>query len=93
MLQAQGVPVFRSATSADLAADPQLAHRRHFIEVDHAELGPVTIENSRFSLSETPAEVHRAGPTFGQDNEYVLREILGLSEDEVVEYISAGAVE
>lgn len=92
-LQTQGVPVFRSASADDIAVDPQLAHRRHFIEVDHAELGKVIVENSRFILSATPAEIHKAGPVFGQDNEYVLREILGLSEEEVVEYLAAGAVE
>ncbi|MFN8616854.1 MAG: CoA transferase [Dehalococcoidia bacterium] len=93
ILQSHGVPAFRSATSEDVLADPQLAHRRHFISADHAELGPVTIENSRFILSDTPAAIRRAGPVFGQDNEYVLRQLLGLSEDEVVEYIAAGAVE
>ncbi len=93
ILQSHGVPAFRSATSEDVLADPQLAHRRHFIPADHAELGPVTIENSRFILSDTPATIHRAGPVFGQDNEYVLRQLLGLTEDEVVEYIAAGAVE
>lgn len=93
ILQSRGVPAFRSATSEDVLADPQLAHRRHFITADHAELGPVTIENSRFILSDTPAAIRRAGPVFGQDNEYVLRQLLGLSEDEVVEYIAAGAVE
>ena len=51
------------------------------------------IENSRFILSDTPAQIRRAGPTFGQDNEYLLREILGLSDDEVVELIAAGALE
>ena len=93
ILQAHRVPAFRSATSEDLLADPQLDHRRHFVEAAHAELGPVTIENSRFILSETPADIRRAGPTYGQDNEYVLHELLGLSDDEVVEYIAAGAVE
>ena len=92
-LQARGVPAYRSATSEDLVADPQLVHRRHFIQAEHAELGPVTIENSRFHLSETPADIRRAGPTFGQDNEYVLHAILGLTDDEVVEYIAAGALE
>ena len=87
------MPAYRSATSEDLVADPQLVHRRHFIQAEHAELGPVTIENSRFHLSETPADVRRAGPTFGQDNEYVLHEILGLTDEEVVEYIAAGALE
>jgi len=93
LLQRHGVPAHRSATSEDLCNDPQLAHRNHFILADHAELGPVPIENSRFILSETPAQIRRAGPTFGQDNDYVLREILGMGDEEIVELIAAGALE
>ncbi len=92
-LQARGVPAYRSATSQDLSVDPQLVARRHFLLAEHAEMGPVTIEGSRFLLSDTPAAIRRAGPVFGQDNEFVLRELLGLSEEEVVEYLVAGALE
>jgi benzylsuccinate CoA-transferase BbsF subunit len=93
LLQRHGVPVSRSATSEDLCNDAQLAHRNHFILAEHAELGPVPIENSRFILSETSAQIRRAGPTFGQDNDYVLREILGMGDEAIVELIAAGALE
>ena len=93
LLQGRGVPVYRSARSEDMHADPQLAYRGHFITVEHAELGPVVVENARALLSDTPPQITKAGPVYGQDNELVLREILGLSDDEVVEYISAGALE
>lgn len=93
VLQQHGVPVYRSATSEDVIADPQLAHRGHLLTVEHAELGPVVIENARAIFSETPAQIHRAGPIYGQANDYVLREILKLSDDEVVEYLAAGALD
>jgi crotonobetainyl-CoA:carnitine CoA-transferase CaiB-like acyl-CoA transferase len=93
VLQAHGVPAYRSATSEDLHADPQIAHRGHFITADHAGVGPVTIENARAVLSGTPPRITRAGPVYGQDNEFVLRELLGLTEEEVVEYAAAGALE
>jgi benzylsuccinate CoA-transferase BbsF subunit len=93
LLQARGVPVYRSARSEDLQADPQLAHRGHFIAVEHAEMGAVVVENARAVLSDTPPRITKAGPVYGQDNEFVLREVLGLSDDEVVDYISAGALE
>ena len=93
LLQARGVPAYRSARSEDLHADPQLAHRGHFITVEHAEMGPVVVENGRAMLSDTKPHITRAGPVYGQDNEYVLREILGLTDDEVVEYVAAGALE
>jgi len=93
VLQAAHVPAHRASTSADVLADPQLAARGHFIEVDHAELGPVTIENSRMVFSGTPAQVVSPGPVFGQHNEQVLRDILGYSEDEFTDLLVAGVLE
>ena len=93
VLQAARVPVHRASASADVLADPQLAARRHFIEVEHAELGPVTIENSRMVFSATPAHVDSPGPVFGQHNEQVLRDILGYSEDEFTDLLVAGVLE
>ncbi|MER3421182.1 MAG: hypothetical protein C4290_11975 [Chloroflexota bacterium] len=93
LLQGAGVPVHRVATSADCFADPQLAHRGHFVTVEHPELGPVPVENSRLRLSRTPARIAWAGPTFGQHNDQVLREILGLSDEEIAHLVTAGALE
>ena len=92
-LQAAGVPCHRVSTTADLTVDPQLVHREHFITVEHPEVGRVPVENARAILSETPARVSRAAPMYGQDNEYVLRELLGLSEEEVIELVAAGALD
>jgi crotonobetainyl-CoA:carnitine CoA-transferase CaiB-like acyl-CoA transferase len=93
LLQSVRVPCHRSSRSIDAFSDPQLAHRGHFVTVEHPELGPVPIEGSRMHLSRTPAQVLRAGPTLGQDNDLVLREILGLNDDEIVELVTAGALE
>jgi crotonobetainyl-CoA:carnitine CoA-transferase CaiB-like acyl-CoA transferase len=93
LLQAARVPCHRSSRSSDALSDPQLAHRKHFVTVEHPELGPVQVEGSRLRFSRTPAEVLRAGPTIGQDNDFVLREILGLNDEEIVQLVTAGALE
>jgi crotonobetainyl-CoA:carnitine CoA-transferase CaiB-like acyl-CoA transferase len=93
LLQGAGVPVHRVATSADCFADPQLAHRGHFVTLEHPELGPVPVENSRLRLSRTPARIAWPGPTYGQHNDQVLREILGLSDADIVRLVTAGALE
>ena len=91
-LQAVSVPCHRVSCSPDLLTDPQLADRRHFIEVPHPDLGPVVVENSRRRFSATPAAVSRPGPTLGQDNEHVLREILGMDDEEITALLVAGAL-
>ncbi len=92
LLQSRGIPAHRVAGSSDAFADPQLEARGHFVQVEHPEMGTIPVEASRMVFSETPAVVSRPGPTFGQDNDYVLREVLGLSEDEIVEFVAAGAL-
>jgi crotonobetainyl-CoA:carnitine CoA-transferase CaiB-like acyl-CoA transferase len=46
---------------------------------------------TRFSAS--PGGYDRAGPTLGQDNDWALRELLGLGPSEIDALRSAGAVE
>lgn len=92
-LQAAGVPVHRASSSADLYADPQLAHRGFFVTLEHPLLGPISIDNARYILSRTPAEVRWPGPTYGQHNDEVLRSILGLGDEEIAELATAGALE
>ena len=43
-LQARGVPAHVVATMAELATDPQLLHRRHFVELEHPTLGQTVVE-------------------------------------------------
>lgn len=93
LLQAQGVPAHAVQNGAECYADPQLSHRGHYIALDHPILGTSTVEGSRFRLSRTPARVTRAGPTFGADNETVLREILGYDDERIALLAGAGVLE
>ena len=81
-LQDSGIPAHVSASSRDFCTDPQLAHRGHLVQVPHPLHGTATVEGPRYQLSDTPGWVRRAAPVFGQDNEYVLTELLGYSQDE-----------
>ncbi len=92
-LQAGGVAAHAVQTAADAAADPQLAHRGHYVEVEHADHGTVWVENSRFRLSRTPAAVSRGGPTLGQHTFDVLVGILGYDDDRLADLAVAGVLE
>lgn len=92
-LQARGVPAHVVQNSPELSADPQLAHRGHFVELPHEIHGTTTVEGSRFKLSRTPAKTERPGPTFGQHNQYVLKTILGYSPDRIAELAAVGVLE
>ena len=50
------------------------------------------IEGNRFALSRTPAKPSWV-PTYGEHNEQVLKDFLGLTDDEIAEYAAGGALE
>jgi crotonobetainyl-CoA:carnitine CoA-transferase CaiB-like acyl-CoA transferase len=91
-LQRAGVPAHRSSNSRDLAEDPQIAHRGHFVRLSHPTFGQTVVEGPRYLLSETPGAVRRAAPMFGQDNEYVLTALLGVDADEVKRLAAEGVL-
>jgi crotonobetainyl-CoA:carnitine CoA-transferase CaiB-like acyl-CoA transferase len=93
ILQRVGVPAHRVSTSADTLADPQLEARRHIIFLDHPQLGPVPVESSRMRFSRTPPTAAWPGPEIGQHNNYILSELLGLTDEEVNRLVLNEALE
>jgi crotonobetainyl-CoA:carnitine CoA-transferase CaiB-like acyl-CoA transferase len=83
MLQDAGIAAHGVLTCRDLYSDPQLLYRNHYLFLDHPEMGVHAHSSLPFILSKTPAHVERSGPCLGQHNEYVYKDILGLSDDEI----------
>ena len=92
-LQAAGVPAGVVQTPEDLRNDPQLEHRGHFWMLDHPTMGRRAYDGPSFRLSETPANLHKAAPLLGEDNEYVWKNVAGLGDEEYVELLIDGALE
>ena len=92
-LQAAGVPAHAVANSEMMAADPQLAHRRHFREVGHGSNGTMWVEGTRFSMSRSSDGISHGGPTYGEHTFEVLEQLLGYDADRVTELAVAGVLE
>jgi len=93
MMQSAGVPAGIVQTGEDLLEhDPQLRYRHFFAELDHPEMGKYVASRQSFALSKSPYELRRA-PLLGEHNEYALKEILGMSDDEISELTIEGVVE
>jgi crotonobetainyl-CoA:carnitine CoA-transferase CaiB-like acyl-CoA transferase len=71
--------------------DPQLAARETFFELDHPVAGRAKFEGVPIRMSKGGALNWRSAPMLGEDNEYVFREIVGLSEAEYAEAEAEGA--
>jgi benzylsuccinate CoA-transferase BbsF subunit len=81
-LQAAGLEAVPVQDFGDLNADPQLAHRDHFVPLEHLELGRGAYERNGFRIEGESSGYDRSGPTLGQDNAWALGELLGLSADD-----------
>ena len=92
-LQTAGVAAHAVQNSPELTADPQLAHRRHFVQLSHAALGQSTVEGARMLFSRTPARRPTVAPLMGADNESVLRGILGYDDERIAEIAASGALQ
>ena len=90
-LQPLGIEAVPVQDFADLNDDPQLLHREHFVPLTHPFMGPGLYERNGFRLSDAEGGHDRAGPTFGQDNDWVLGELLGLSPEEQEKLAADGA--
>ena len=92
-MQAAGVPAGAVLSGEDLVADPQLNHRGTHVILEHPEIGPHIYHPPPYRFSKTPHELTMPAPCLGQHNEYVLKDILGMSDDEVADLLVAGALE
>lgn len=90
-LQQAGIPCSVVRNSSDLADDPQLRHRGHFVRLDGTD-GTPTVESSRFRLSRTPAVAPATVPTLGRDNEMISQSVLGYSDDRIRTLAASGAL-
>ena len=73
--------------------DPQLIHRRFFRELEHPEVGRVPYTGHLFNIRGYDSGPRFAPPVLGQHNEQILKEILGMTDDEIGEAVIAGALE
>jgi len=83
ILQKAGVAAFPSLSNKDLATNPHLAARGYLVQKEHPEVGKRIHAGIPWQMSSTPCEVRAAAPLRGQHSNYVLRDILELSEAEV----------
>ena len=92
-MQSAGVPAGAVQTNKEVIEDPQLAHRGHFIYMDHLELGRHPVQRSEFRLNKAHAEHNWPSPRLGQHTVLVCKEILQMSNDEINALIDANVLE
>ena len=87
-----GIPASRVQRMSDLHADPQLAHRGFFVEFDHPEMGTHPYDGLVTRFSAKREQLHSRAPLLGEHTERVLRDLLGLTPEEIADAAGAGAL-
>jgi len=92
LMQAGGVPAGVVQNNEDLFHDTQLRHRQSHERLNHPEIGTMLHQRPAYRLSKTPCELVLSGPLLGEHNEYVYKEILGYSDDEIADMLIEGVI-
>jgi benzylsuccinate CoA-transferase BbsF subunit len=88
LLQAKGVPagVVQSAQDV-LDNDEHLRERGYYVYLDHPETGRAAYDGIPARLSATPGSLSAPAPLLGEHNDYVLREVLGYTDEEIADLL------
>ncbi len=93
ILQEAGVAAVPSFSNKDLFRNEHLKVRGYLKKVQHEKEGAVLDFGLPWSFRETPSEISIYGPRLGQDNDYVFREVLGLTDEGIAHLKSMGAID
>ncbi|MBI4639409.1 MAG: CoA transferase [Candidatus Tectomicrobia bacterium] len=83
ILQKHGVPAGAAMTNKDLLTDPHLKERGFFEMVAHPDAGTHPYAGTAWRMSKTPGGLRMPAPGLGQHNEYVFKDLLGMSDEEI----------
>jgi CoA:oxalate CoA-transferase len=90
MLKTADVPCTRIPTFDEVCNDPQLLSRDMIIEVEQTISGKVKVPGSLFKLSKTPGNIQYPAPMLGENNQDILSDLLGYSEEKILELSNEG---
>jgi crotonobetainyl-CoA:carnitine CoA-transferase CaiB-like acyl-CoA transferase len=83
ILQDAGVAAIPTLKGDMVSRDPHIIERDLFEEIEHPELGKRFVVGPPWKLSATPAKIRRPAPLLGEHNQYVLGELLGMTQSEI----------
>ena len=92
LLQEAGIAAGAVLNNAETYDDPHLKERDFFITIEDPDAGVHTYPDRWWKLGETEAPKRRHSPTLGEHNDYVLRQIIGLTPDEIAEFEQEGII-
>lgn len=87
LLQEAGVMAAPSLKVEEGLLDPQLTDRGFFKDIDHPGIGPIRLAGLPWRLNDVPPGLYIHCPDLGEHNEYVFKELLHLTDDEIAQLV------
>ena len=85
------IPVGPILSMRELAEEPSLRETGTIVEVEHPERGTYLTVGNPVKLSDSPSDVVRS-PLLGEHTDEILREVVGLSDDDIAAARDEGAI-
>jgi crotonobetainyl-CoA:carnitine CoA-transferase CaiB-like acyl-CoA transferase len=92
ILQGEGIAAAPLTDAADIEADPHVKEIGVLETVTHPEAGTHSYPGIGWTQAKTPNHVRRYAPRLGEDNEYVYKELLGISDEQYAELEREGHI-
>jgi crotonobetainyl-CoA:carnitine CoA-transferase CaiB-like acyl-CoA transferase len=89
-LQGQGIPAARLLDTDAIHEDPHLVSRGFWVELPHPRMRPWKQPAATWRFAEANPQLRRHAPLFGEHTAALLRELLGMTAEEVEALEAAG---
>ncbi len=92
-LECEDVPAGVVLNRDELTSNVHIQHMGIFEEFDHPLVGRMIQARPPIQFEKTPAAIQRPAPGLGEHSAEVLRELLGMSDEEIEELVAGGIVQ
>ena len=90
--ESYGVAAGAVLDQKDASEDPQYTARAMFEEVFQEDLGTYSYPRAPFKMSRSPVKIDRGPVRLGEDNEYVYKTLLKLSDADFDRLVKSGHI-
>ena len=92
MMSEYGIPSGKIYRAPEMLEDAHFKAREAIIKTQHPEFGELMMQNVAPKLSATPGSIRLPGPTLGQHNDEIYRNILNFDDDRLAALSAAGII-
>ena len=92
VLEVAGIPCAPINTVDKIVNDPHIKAREMIVDLEHPVAGHMKVPGVPIKMSATPGSVDTPAPLLGQHTEELLKELLGLSKEQIDELRAKNAI-